>query len=239
MTAVLHSSAAGFPSRTSPVASEQPGWSVPWHQRLLGYLVPNILYVYARVWHRSRRQGPNFVPPDGPALIIANHPCHADAAFLMAGCRRWIHFLQAREYYDVPFLRFFFRLFGCIPIRRDRPDPRGMRAALQCLAHGGVVGVFPEADLTPDAGYALQPGKPGVAWLALRSRVPIIPAFIADGPPARGTVADWLRPAHGVRVIYGPSVDLSACYGRPITHDLMQQVTDMVMHHIAALIPRR
>ncbi len=138
--------------------------------------------------------GANPLPAHGPALLIANHPCHADAAFLMAGCRRWIHFLQAREYYDVPFLRFFFHLFGCIPIQRDRADPGGMRAALACLHQGGVVGVFPEADITPKAGYALQRGKPGVAWLALRSRVPVIPAFIADAPPAHGTVADWVRP---------------------------------------------
>lgn len=238
MTAVLHPHAAGRlfePERTSPAVSERPGWCPAWRQRLLDFLVPNLLYVYARLWHRSRRCGPNPVPRRGPALVISNHPCHVDAAFLMAGCRRWIHFLQAHEYYDIPFLRFFFRLFGCIPVRRDRPDPRGMRMALDRLRQGAVVGVFPEADITPEGGYALQPGKPGTAWLALRSRVPVIPAFIADSPTARGTVADWVRPAQGVRVFFGPPIDLSAYFGQPVTHDRLREVTDRLMQGIAHL----
>jgi 1-acyl-sn-glycerol-3-phosphate acyltransferase len=244
MTAMLEPAARG---RIFQPQGRQPGRSaaaglpgtrpLPWGERLLDFLVPNILYVYARLWHRCRRCGPNPLPAHGPALVIANHPCHADAAFLMAGCRRWIHFLQARENYDIFFLRFFFRLFGCIPILRDRPDPRAMRAALTALRHGAVIGVFPEADITPDGGYALQPGKPGAGWLALRSRVPVVPAFIADRPPMRGTVADWVRPAHGVRVFFGPPVDLSAHYGEPITHDLLRAVTDRLMQGIALLRP--
>ncbi len=46
MTAVLHARAAA----QSRAAS--------WRQRALSFLVPNILYLYARLWHHCRRTAP-------------------------------------------------------------------------------------------------------------------------------------------------------------------------------------
>lgn len=202
-------------------------------ERLLGFLVPGVVSLYARLWHGCRRCGPNTLPRRGAALVIANHPCHADAAFLTATGRRWIHFLQAREYYDVRLLRPFFRLFGCIPVRRGRPDPGAVRAALGCLGRGEVVGLFPEGDLSPPGTDRLGRGHAGAALLALRSGAPVVPAFIAGAPAARGVVADWVRPARGVRVSFGPPVDLAAYHGLPVTHARLREVTELLMRQIA------
>jgi 1-acyl-sn-glycerol-3-phosphate acyltransferase len=206
--------------------------------RLLESLVPNTLYLFARLWHRCARRGPNLLPKRGAALLIANHPTHADPAFLTAACRRWVHFLQAREYYDVPFLRPLFHLWGCIPVSRGHPDPACIRAALECLRRGAVVGLFPEGELSPPGSGRLRRGHTGAALLALRSGAPVIPAYIAGAPPPRGVVADWLWPAGGVRVVFGPPIDLSAYRGRPITHALLRAVTDLLMRHITGLRQR-
>jgi 1-acyl-sn-glycerol-3-phosphate acyltransferase len=201
---------------------------------LLNLLVPNCFYLYARIWLGCRRVGPNRLPARGPALVIANHPTHADAAILVGGCRRWIRFIQAREYFDVFLLRPFFRLLGCIPVSRGEADPSGIRAALKHLRRGDVVGLFPEGDLTPAQSHRQLRGQTGAALLALRGRVPVIPAFIV-APPGRGVVLDWVRPAHGVRVSFGPPVELSPFYGRPITHARLRQVADLLMQRIADL----
>jgi 1-acyl-sn-glycerol-3-phosphate acyltransferase len=170
--------------------------------------------------------------------VIANHPSHADPAFLTAGCRRWIHFLQAREYYDVFLLRRLFRLWGCIPVTRGGRDKHAIREALERLRQGAVVGLFPEGDLTPAGADRLRQGHPGTALLALRGRVPVFPAFIVGGPQTRGVVADWVCRARGVRVRFGPPIDLSAYYGRPLAHALLREVTDLFMRRIADLEPR-
>jgi hypothetical protein len=77
-----------------------------------------------------------------------------------------------------------------------------------------------------------------VALLALRSRVPIFPAYIAGGPQVSDVLPAWLWPSRGVRVIFGPAVDLSAYYGLPIDRKLLEEVTALLMRCIAALRPK-
>jgi hypothetical protein len=51
----------------------------------------------------------------------------------------------------------------------------------------------------------------------LWSKAPVYPARIVGGPQSGSIPRDWLWPSHGVRVILGAPVDLTAYYGRPIT----------------------
>jgi 1-acyl-sn-glycerol-3-phosphate acyltransferase len=212
-------------------------WYRRWLDEFLDCLVPSVLYLYARLWHGCERSGRNTLARRGAALVIANHPSHADPAFLMAGCRRRIHFLQASEYYDVPVLRSFFHLFGCIPVKRGVADPGGIRVALARLCRGAAVGLFPEGEVTPSGADRLRQGRTGAALLALRSGVPVIPAFIAGTPPPRGVVADWIWHARGVRVFLGPPIDLTPYYGLPLSHARLREMTDLLMRRIADLRP--
>jgi 1-acyl-sn-glycerol-3-phosphate acyltransferase len=213
-------------------------WQRRLSERFLDWFVPATIGLYARLLHGYVPDRPLPLPPRGPALIVSNHPCHADPALLIASCRRWIHYLQAQEEYDRPLLCPFFRLFGCIPVRRGGPDRSAIRRALDCLKHGAVVGLFPEGDLSPPGGHCLRPGFHGAALLALRSDAPVIPAFIAGTQPAAGIVVDWLRPAPNVRIRFGPPIDLSEHRGLPITRARLQAVTEELMERIAALAPQ-
>jgi len=192
---------------------------------------------FARLWHRCSSTGPDPLPAAGPAIIIANHPSHADPAFLLASCRRPICFLQARECYEVFLLRWLFDRVGCIPVARDGQDIAAVRQALRCLQEGKVLGIFPEGDLTPVAGFGTGEGKGGAALLALRSRAPVYPVWIAGGPRHGFMVRDWLWPSGGVRVHFGPPLDLTGYQGRPITHQLLKEVTELFMRHISQLRP--
>lgn len=204
---------------------------------LLEPVTPWLMRLFARLWHSCRPCSYNPVPRTGPALVIANHPSHADPAFLMASCGRALHFLHAREYVDIFFLRHFFHLAGCIPVARGRPDKAAIRLALSCLEKGAAVGLFPEGEVEPIGSQCLTPGKTGAALLALRSHAPVYPAFI-DGAPQYGSVLkDWLWPSRGVRVRFGPALDLSAYHGRRIQRDLLKEVTRLFMRAIAELRP--
>jgi 1-acyl-sn-glycerol-3-phosphate acyltransferase len=194
---------------------------------------------FARMWHRCRAEGLCPLPAQGPAIVVANHPSHCDPCFLLAGSRRVLHFLHAREYYDVPLLRRLFRRIGCIPVGRDGRDRVGLRRALRCLEAGGVLAVFPEGEISCVARAAGLAPKGGAALLALRSRAPVFPAYIDGGPEARSSVHDWLWPSHGVRVFFGPAIDLTPFYDRRIDRRLLQKVTNLLMERIAALRPNR
>src|SRR5947209_13479108 len=96
-----------------------------------------LMRLFTGIWHGCTWTGS--LPPSGPVVLIANHTSHADPGFLIAACRRRLHFLHARECYSVPVLRWIFALAGCIPVTRGKPDKEAGSAALQILADGGVV----------------------------------------------------------------------------------------------------
>jgi 1-acyl-sn-glycerol-3-phosphate acyltransferase len=171
--------------------------------RLFDHFELMTMRLFGRVWHRCTSNGPCPLPATGPAIVIANHPGHCDPCFLLAHSPRVLNFLHAREYYNVPLLRQLFRQFGCIPVGRDGRDGVGARRALRWLEEGGVLAIFPEGEISSVARVAGQKPKDGAAFLALRSRAPVFPAYIANAPPLRGAVLDWLWPSSGPRVFSG------------------------------------
>jgi 1-acyl-sn-glycerol-3-phosphate acyltransferase len=192
---------------------------------------------FAKMWHGCWRDGPDPLPAKGPAILIANHPTQADPAFLIATCKRPPRFLQAREYYRVFLLRYLFDLLGSVPVARNGQDVSAVRLALQRLQAGLVLGIFPEGDLTEANRNRKRQAKSGAALLALRAHVPVFPAHIEGGPQGRPLLLAWLWPSSGVRVIYGEAIDLSGYSGRPITRQLLREVTDLFMQSIAELRP--
>src|SRR5439155_23653375 len=104
----------------------------------------NGMYACARVLHRYASGEPAPLPVTGPAIVIANHPSHADPLFLAASCPRPLHFLQAREQYDIWPLRYIFHRAGCIPVARNGRDVAAVWMALEQLRQGAVVCIFPE-----------------------------------------------------------------------------------------------
>jgi 1-acyl-sn-glycerol-3-phosphate acyltransferase len=170
-------------------------------------------------------------------VVIANHPSHADPAFLLASSPRPLLFLQARECYEVFLLRWLFRWVGCIPVARDGRDIAGLRLALRHLRQGAVVCLFPEGDVHPAGSQGITQFKGGAALLALRTGAPVIPAWIEGGPTTRHMLAAWLLPSRGVHVVFGPPVDLSAYRGRPITRQRLRQVTALLSERLNDLRP--
>lgn len=195
------------------------------------------MYLFARLWHRCAGAGTDPLPAAGPAILVANHPSQADPAFLIATCKRPPHFLQAREYYRVFFLRRLFDWAGCIPVARDGREVTGVRQALRHLREGAILGVFPEGDLTAACRCRADEPKTGAAFLALRSRAPVFPACIVGGPEGRPLLRAWLWPSRGVRVVYEAPIDLSAYLDKPVNRHVLHEVTALFMERIERLRP--
>jgi 1-acyl-sn-glycerol-3-phosphate acyltransferase len=153
----------------------------------------------------------------------------------MASCKRVLHFLHAQEYYNAFLLRWLFAWVGCIPVARNGRDVGPVRLALRKLQQGWVLGVFPEGEVYAGEHMHADRAKSGAALLALRSCAPVFPARISGGPQGRSLLQAWLRPSTSVRVHFGPRIDLRRFYGRPITHRLLKEVTDLFMARIDAL----
>ena len=160
---------------------------------------------YCSVVHHLRtEQAP--LPITGPAILIANHTCNIDHFLLQVGTYRKLGFMIAKEYYDFPLFRPFCRLIGCIPVNRNGKDLAATRSALRALEEGRVVPMFPEGKILPKSGEEIGPGKHGVAFLAIRAKVPVIPAYIQGTPPYNEFRQSFFTPSHA-RVYYGTPID--------------------------------
>ncbi len=164
--------------------------------------------VYCGLWHQLDIEETHALPETGPVILVSNHTCGIDHMLLQSGTRRALGFMIAQEYYDWWVSRPFCKLIGCIPTRRDGRDLSATRAALRALKEGRVVPIFPEGRIIPKSGQEFGDAKPGAAFIALKARVPVIPAYIA-GTPATNDIFEAMRwPSHA-SVRFGTPIDLS------------------------------
>ncbi len=167
--------------------------------------------------------------------MICNHTCGIDHILLQASTRRVLGFLIAKELYDIKFYTPFCKLAGCIPVKRDGRDLAATRAALRALKEGRVVPIFPEGHIIPTSGRELGPGKPGVAYLAVTARVPVIPVYLWGTPENNHFVQSFRMPSHS-RIMFGPPVDLSEFQnGEKADRDRLEEATVRLMDAIRAL----
>lgn len=169
------------------------------------------------------------VPRQGPFIVITNHLSMVDPPALMAALPCRITALAASKYIRHPF-GFLLGSADVIFVRRGQVDRKALRQALAALASGKVLGIAPEG--TRSKTGALQRGKPGVAYLALRTNVPILPVAITGTERVFRDLLH-LRRAH-VRLVVGQPFRLT----QPEDADRpLQALTDEMMQRLAGLLP--
>jgi acyl-[acyl-carrier-protein]-phospholipid O-acyltransferase/long-chain-fatty-acid--[acyl-carrier-protein] ligase len=141
------------------------------------YFVRFVLWLATHTLFRIRIVGPQNVPREGAALVVANHMSHVDA-FLIAACiERFIRFLVWRPYYEIRALKGFFRLAKAIPVGGGtRRDLESIGVARQALAEGELVGVFAEGAVSRTSN--MLPFKRGMERIVSGLDIPVIPVHI-------------------------------------------------------------
>ena len=182
-----------------------------------------------------RVTGLDHLPRSGAFVVAANHANYLDGVILASALPRKIVFLvMPRVYRATPLHPFFHRHVGSIPIELTRPDPGAIRRALRVLESGGVVGIFPEGPFGRSG--RLVRGQPGVALVALRAGVPVIPAAISGTAQAL-QARRWHIPRRvPLRVRFGRALRFPRPGRYRLTQALREDVTGRIMTEIAALL---
>jgi len=175
-------------------------------------LMPAALALY-RSWFRVQARGLQHIPDAGPALVVANHSgvLPIDAIMLQAGvfaehpASRNLRLLGADLVYRLPVLASLARRSG-----HTRADPA---EALQLLAAGELVGVFPEGfkgiGKPFSERYRLQRfGRGGFARTALQAGVPVIPCAIVGAEEIYPMIGNSEALARALRLPYFPLTPL-------------------------------
>ena len=181
--------------------------------------------------------------PAGGVVLAANHISLADPVvlcdFVLADLRRAPRFLAKAELFrGSGLVARVMRGAGQIPVDRGSTEAASaLQAAVEALAAGETVVLYPEGTVTLDPqGWPMQ-AKTGVARLALLSGAPVVPVAQWGAQEVLDTARRpvvRLRPRTRVCFRVGPPVDLSPWAGREPTAEVLREATDAVMDAITA-----
>ena len=189
-----------------------------------------------RLVFRVRVVGAEHLPGHGPVLVAGNHTGFLDGPIVFMMLPRPSAFLVKSELYSGPWAKVL-AFARQIPVHRGAPDRTALRRALDVLAAGGVLGVFPEG--TRGEGR-LESVQHGIGYLALRAGCPIVPVVClgtAEALPKGKKLPRWRAP---VDVIFGPAFELEVTgdpRARSTIADAAEQVRKHLLAHLDAVSP--
>jgi 1-acyl-sn-glycerol-3-phosphate acyltransferase len=163
--------------------------------------------------------------------VAINHLSIYDAPVTLLIVPSRIRMFGADKWRAIPFIGRLIEAMGVIWVNRGTADLDAIKAALGVLKNGGLVCVAPEG-MRSKSGVLIE-GKPGLAYLADRAKVPIVPVAMW-GTERVG--AAWKR-------LRRPKV--SCVVGEPILLPSdgrakgarLDELTEYIMCRIAAMLP--
>lgn len=207
------------------------------------FLLWGLNQIYTRAVWRTRIIGRLELPPGQGAVIICNHISPIDPAFInFASPQRWVRWMVAREFFEMPVVGWALRQLRCIPVNRGGVDTAAIKAAIRLTAQGEVLGMLPEGRINPDPQrHLLLPGRPGAALVALKTGVPVVPCYLQGAPYDGTTLGFVLMPAR-VTLRIGRPIDMRPYLDRAARETdnkpLLEDLTRRFLKEIAALAGR-
>lgn len=142
-------------------------------ERLVYKVVRLVILVPCALLFRIRIRGRANVPSTGPYVLAPSHRSVMDIFFLPYVTSRRIRFMGKKEWWEKPLFAKAFTALGGFPVDRGTTDRAALKAALGALADGEPVAIYPEG--TRRSGPVLGELAEGVAYVALKAGVPIVP----------------------------------------------------------------
>lgn len=145
-----------------------------------------------------------------PYILVANHTSFLDPLALGWLCRQYeIHFLGKRELAKNRLFAWVLRQLRMIGVARGAMDMAAMRACMQVLREGHVLGIFPEG--TRHQPSLMHEVESGVSLLALRSGVPLIPVLLHPKFRLFARTQAWVGEAITYADLTQQAIDKDAC----------------------------
>lgn len=185
-----------------------------------------------RLTTRLTVQGLENIPAQGPLLMVSNHLGDADALIGLAVSPRPVELIAKIELVDMRIVGQLMESYGVIWIHRGQPDRHALRAAMDGLRTGRVIGIAPEG--RESLTGSLEAGTEGAAYLALKSGAPILPVTFT-GTQNRVIFRNLKRFKRSpVTVTIGKTFTLDESVDRK---EALRMATDQIMHTLASQLP--
>lgn len=196
-------------------------------QKLFQWLVRFLV----RLLMRLDVDGVEKIPAQGAFILAPNHLHFMDIPVIFVLLNRRTVVFAADKWDKKPIFGWILRNLGnAIFVARGTPDRMALSKALKVLQAGGVLALAPEGTRSPTGG--LGKGHTGVAYLATRGSVPILPV-VAYGQEQ--CINYWKRLRRvPVTVRFGDLIELPPGKWRM---DELEKQTEQIMITLAQLLP--
>jgi len=164
-----------------------------------------------------RYHGVEWAQINAPFILLSNHNSMLDPFIIGWKCARYqIYYLGKKELAGHPLLKWLLGELHMIPVDRHNMDMTAIRACLKALKDGHALGIFPEG--TRHKQGIMQNLESGVAFLALRANVPLLPVYITEKPR-------WFKTIH---CYYGKPITFEKLMGDGVDKENCNKLLDMI-----------
>jgi 1-acyl-sn-glycerol-3-phosphate acyltransferase len=184
---------------------------------------------------RIKVTGTKNIPSGQPYVVAVNHISIFDPPFAMAFWPGILEAVGASDVFERPFQGQLLKMYRVIPVHRGEYDRELIDMMLAMLRSGYPLLIAPEGGRSH--ATAMRRAKPGVSYILDAARVPVIPVGIV------GTTGDFMKNGftsrrHTLELRIGKPFTLPPIEGRgEARRNARQQNADLIMQHIAGLLP--
>lgn len=190
--------------------------------RTLKVIVPPII----RLYHRVKVVGYDNFDHNRHYIVVGNHVSQLDPIYIGAFYPNPLHFMAKKELFDIKFLNWIMTKLGAFPVNREAADLGAIKKALRYLNNQESMGLFPEGGRTEKWDETAL--KQGAAFLALRTKVPVLPVAVFGTKQAKPKGKYFVRP-YKVRIMYGKPI--------PVTEDTtIDEYSELIKKALTDLI---
>ena len=147
---------------------------------LIEVLAPILPFCF-RVFLGQKVMGKENIPVSGPCIIASNHVTALDPVYIGGTTKRSVRFMAKDTLFKKKWMNKFFHWVGAFPVVRGSGGMEALDTAENFIKdENRAVCVFIEGTRSKD-GELLRP-KMGVAYLANKTHVPVVPvAIVGEG----------------------------------------------------------
>lgn len=179
-----------------------------------------LLKTVLRLVFRIKYVGRENMPKEGGVLLAVNHRSNWDPVLAGLGSPRHLRFMAKEELFKNPVFGKLISSLGAFPVSRGSGDVGAVKAAFKILKDDGVMLMFPEGHRMKDGQRGAV--KRGVATIAQRCQVPVVPMYISGS-------YKWMSK---MTITLGKPLSFEEYYGQKLDNDQLHVLAEQIMDKI-------